>query len=345
MKELTQIATAAILTTASLVATSCAEQQKSVTDKTVEVVEMVASLSHDYDSHSYSGTVEEKNGTPLSFSNGGTVSRVFVNVGDVVRKGQLVAMTDTAQAADALEMASAQLRQAEDAYDRMQKLHDAGSLPDIKWVETVSKVDQARAQEKIARKHLNDCRLTSPINGMVSQRNAEAGQVVGPSVTVLMVVTTGDLVVSISVPESEVRKISVGQHAQISVEAIGDSKMRGIVTERGVKADPLSRSYTVKLKIEGGASGILPGMVAQVVMEREGGEQAFILPSDAVMLADDNTNFVWVDEDGVAKRKAVTCTGFAANGVMIGSGLAEGDKVIVRGQQKVCTGTKVTTVK
>lgn len=344
MKKLTPIATVAILTTASLMATGCTEEQKSVTDKTVRVEEVEARLTHEYDSHSYSGTVEEKNGTPLSFSNGGTVSRMLVNVGDVVRKGQLVAITDTTQASDAAEMALAQLRQAEDAYDRMKQLHDAGSLPDIKWVETVSKVDQARAQEKIARKHLKDCRLYSPIDGMVSARNAEAGQVVGPSATVLMVVTTGDLVVSISVPESEVRNISVGQHAQIAIEAAGAENVRGVVTERGVKADPLSRSYTVKLKIEGGA-GILPGMVASVMMERTGGNQAYILPSDAVMLADDNSNFVWVDENGTAVRKAVTCTGFAVNGVMIGSGLSEGDKVIVRGQQKVCTGTKVTSDK
>lgn len=346
MQKQTSLATTSLLAAACLSLASCSSpEQTSNTDATVTVQEITATLSRDYDSHSFSGTVEEKNGTPLSFNNGGTISRVFVSVGDAVRKGQLVAMTDTTQAADAVEMTRASLRQAEDAYDRMKKLHDAGSLPDIKWVETQSKVEQARIQEKMARKVLTDCRLYSPINGMISQRNAEAGQVVGPSAPVLTVVTASDLEVSISVPESEVRGIAVGQKALINIAAAGVSQVRGSVSERGVKADALSRSYTVKLKIEGSTVGILPGMVASVVLERPEGQAAFIIPSDAVMLADDNTNFVWVDDNGTAVRKPVTCTGFAASGVMIGSGLSEGDKVIVRGQQKVCTGTKVTTEK
>lgn len=343
MKKNCAIATT-LLATVGLTVTGCdGGQPQNQSAPAVSVEEVEASMSHEYDSHAYSGTVEEKNGTPLSFPNGGTISRMLVNMGDAVRKGQLVAMTDTTQASDAVEMARATLRQAEDTYSRMKQLHDAGSLPDIKWVETQSKVDQARIQEKMARKHLQDCRLTSPIDGVVSQRNAETGQVVAPSAPVMTIVTAHDLEVAISVPESEVRNISVGQHASIGIEAAGTGKVRGIVSERGVKADPLSRSYTVRLRIESSTEGILPGMVATVTMERAGGESAYILPAEAVLLADDNSNFVWVDENGIAKRKRVTCTGFAANGVMIGSGLSEGDKVIVRGQQKICTGTKVTT--
>lgn len=346
MKKLGKAGFPVILATAGLLSTGCGESQSQNTETpVVDVEEVEASLSHEYDSHSYSGTVEEKNGTPLSFSNGGTISRMLVNMGDAVRKGQLVAMTDTVQASDAVELARASLRQAEDTYNRMKQLHDAGSLPDIKWVETQSKVDQARIQEKMARKHLADCRLVSPIDGVVSQRNAEAGQVMAPSAPVMTIVTTHDLEVSISVPESEVRNIYVGQHASIAIEAAGAGSVRGAVSERGVKADPLSRSYTVKLRIEGPMDGILPGMVATVKMERAGGESAYVLPAESVMLADDNSNFVWVDEGGQAKRKKVVCTGFAANGVIIGEGLNEGDKVIVRGQQKICTGTKVTTVK
>lgn len=346
MKKTTRVVAAAMLAASGLLATSCGERQEQEREApAVSVEEIEASLSHEYDSHSYSGTVEEKNGTPLSFPNGGTISQILVNMGDAVRKGQLVAMTDTTQASDAVEMARATLRQAEDTYSRMKQLHDAGSLPDIKWVETESKVDQARIQEKMARKHLADCSLRSPIDGVVSQRNAEAGQVVAPSAPVVTIVTAHDLEVSISVPESEVRNISVGQHAQIGIEAAGAGKVRGVVSERGVKADPLSRSYTVRLRIEGTTDGILPGMVATVAMERAGGESAIVLPAEAVLLADDNSNFVWVDEGGTAKRKRVTCTGFAADGVVIGSGLSEGDKVIVRGQHKICTGTKVTTVK
>lgn len=343
MKKRNGIA-AAFTATLTLLATACANDRSQPAEAEPVMVRVLeATTARDHDSHTYSGTVEEKNGTPLSFNNGGTVCRVLVSVGDPVRKGQLLAMTDTTQASDAVQMAQAQLRQAQDAFDRMKQLHDAGSLPDIKWVETVSKVDQARIQEKMARKHLSDCRLVAPISGVVAQRNAEAGQVVAPSATVITIVTANDLEVSISVPESEVRDVRLGQRAAISIDAVGAESLSGVVSERGVKADPLSRSYTVKLRLQSASEAILPGMVATVRMEREAGDTSFVIPTGAVLLADDNTNFVWIDQDGTAVRRKVTCTGFTASGVSVGSGLSEGDKVIVDGQHKVCTGTKVNT--
>ena len=62
-----------------------------------------------------------------------------------------------------------------------------------------------------------------------------------------------------------------------------------------------------------------------------------------MQLADDNSNFVWVDESGKAMRRSITLGEYSSNGVSIVSGLKSGDKVIVEGQQKVSTGTAIKT--
>ena len=106
---------------------------------------------------SYSGTVEEESGTLLSFAVGGTVSRVLVNEGDRVGKGQLIATLDAEQLTHNHASARAALKQAEDAYKRMEELHGKGSLSEIKWVEAQTALERARASEQMARKQLADC--------------------------------------------------------------------------------------------------------------------------------------------------------------------------------------------
>ena len=140
----------------------------------------------------YSGTVEEQNGTPLSFSVAGTVQAVHVRLGQRVAAGQLIATLDDASLRNSHAAAQAALKQAEDAYRRMKELHDKGSLPDIKWVEVQSQVEQARSVEQIAAKNLRDCRLYAPYDGVIAAKNVEVGQNVVPGLSGL---SAGDEVI------------------------------------------------------------------------------------------------------------------------------------------------------
>ena len=242
--------------------------------------------------------------------------------------------------------------QAEDAFKRMKQLHDKGSLPEIKWVETQSQLQQAVSAENIARKNLGDCNLYAPFDGIISEKNAEVGQNAAPGMPIAKLVTTRVLNVKISVPESEMAGIHVRQRAKILVQALNGRWFNGYVIEKGVIADPITRSYNVKIRVEEVADGLLPGMVSNVSLgkvssassgntENSGntGNSAIIIPASLVQLGDDNSNFVWVDEGGKAVRRTIVCGEYQSNGVSIVSGLKIGDKLIVEGQQKVCTGT------
>lgn len=313
----------------------------------VRVKEMTAGGSAVRGDYGYSGTVEEENGTSLSFSMGGTITRLTVKVGDRVRRGQLIAAVDPTSVRNSYDMALSTRKQAEDAYQRMKQLHDKGSLPDIKWVEVQSQLSQAVSAEQIARKSLADCNLYAPCDGVVSEKYAEAGQNAAPGMPVIKVVTTHVLNVNVSIPESEMARIRLHQRADILVSALGDRVYHGQVIEKGVIADPVSRSYSVKIRISGSDSQLLPGMVARVSMgdasTSSSDGTAIVIPSRLLQLGDDNTYFVWVDEGGKAVRKTVACGDFTSQGVCIVSGLRAGDRIITEGQQKVCDGTKVTT--
>ncbi len=338
---------ATVLTLSSLFAGCDKKQETQTAVEPVKVKEMTVGTDSPMaaSGYGYSGTVEEENGTSLSFTSGGTILQLKVKVGDRVRKGQLIATVDPTQVKNSYDMAHATRKQAEDAYGRMKQLHDKGSLTEIKWVEAQSQLQQAVSAESIAKKSLADCSLHAPFDGVVSEKYAEVGQNAAPGVPIVKLVTTKVLNVKISVPESEMANIHIRQRARIAVQALDGKQYEGYVVEKGIIADPISRSYSVKIRVEGTDNALLPGMVSQVALDKADTQKAnahttaIVIPAHLVQLADDNSNFVWVDEGGKAVRRTIVCGEYLSNGVSIVSGLKTGDRLIVEGQQKLSTST------
>lgn len=297
-------------------------------------------------SSAYSGTVEATNGASLSFSAMGTITGIHVEAGQRVAKGQLIATLDPLQARSAHSAAKSQLEQAEDAFGRMKELHDKGSLAEVKWVEVQSRLQQARSAEEMARKSLADCRLYAPFGGVVAEKTAEVGQNAAPGIQVVKLVTTGNMDVKIAVPETEIASVGLNREATVKVAALGGRTFAGRVVEKGVVANAMSRCYDVKIRVAGGGSGLLPGMVAEVELAAAGNAaSAFVVPAGVVQTDELNRTFVWVAAAGKATRRMVECGEFTAQGVTVCSGIAAGDEIIVDGSHKVCEGTEVQTVK
>lgn len=328
---------------AAVVLTSCGG--KSTAEGTgsgaVKVETMQAAGSGADALRSYSGTVEEENGTLLSFATSGTVDGVYIKDGESVGKGRLIATLDPTQARNMHNAALAALTQAEDAWRRMKELYDKGSLPEIKWIEAQTTLQQARSAEKMAAKSLADCRLYAPFTGVISQKNVERGQNVMPGTPVAKLVTVDRLKVKIAVPENEISQIAVGQKASVSIAALGGEVMTGTVTEKGVTADPMSRAYDVKITLRNNGRKMMPGMVAEVSIRRQDEAATCIIPAHIVQIDENNNEFVWLAVGGKAVKRIITCGDFTASGVTVTSGLAAGDNIIVAGQHKVSNGTRV----
>lgn len=293
----------------------------------------------------YSGTIEEENGTALSFNTAGTVQKVYIHLGQRVRAGELIATLDPVTLQSSYNAARATLEQAEDAYRRMKELYDKGSLTDIKWVEVQSQLEQARSMEQIASKSLRDSKLYAPFTGMIAEKSVEVGQNVAPGVPVAKLVTTSQLKVKITVPETEISSIAIGQASNITVPALGGKAFSGKVMEKGVVADPFSRSYEVKIRIDDADGKLMPGMVVEASLATSGKRSVCILPAHIVQIDSQNRFFVWVDRDGKAERRFITCSDYTDNGVIVTEGLQPGENVIVKGQNKVCNGTPLLSDK
>lgn len=292
----------------------------------------------------FSGTVEESSGSTLSFPVVGTVRQIRVEAGQRVTKGQLIAVLDEESLKNAYDAAAAMLEQAEDACQRMKQLHDAGSLPEIQWVEVQSKLRQAQSAEAIAKKNLVDGKLYAPFSGVISEKSVEVGHNVMPGQPVVRLVTINLVKICVSIPENEISKINAGQLVNVSVSALNGKRFSGKIVEKGIMAHPLSRSYDVKALIDNSSEELMPGMICTMNIDNGETNSAIILPTSVIQTNEQDHTFVWVNDNGKARKRMVVTGAITRNGVVIQSGISTGDEVIVEGQQKVSDGMDITAI-
>ena len=316
----------------------------------VRVKTEVVGGAADVNGRAYVGEVEAESSTAVSFTGSGTVLRVLVDEGQRVSKGQLIAEMDATQARNALANCEAQMRQANDALARMKQLHDQNSLADMKWVETQSQVAQAQAQLDMAKKAVADCRVYAPVSGVVGKKMMNAGETALPSQPVCTILNINNVKVKVSVPEKEIARFSATTPTEIRVEALGETFAGGRI-EKGVQADPVSRTYDIRIRVENPGERLLAGMVCEVKattpsptlpLYGEGDHAASVIsvPITAVQRSADGSMFVWKAEEGKVHRAKVTLGEASGNRMEVVSGLKKGDKVIVEGYQKLSEGSE-----
>lgn len=293
-------------------------------------------------SRTYSGTLVAGKGSSLSFAVAGTVKNVYVDVGQKVAQGQLLAELDSDNLANSAAIARAALSEAEDAYQRYKQLHDANALADIKWVEVENTLKQAQSAAAIANRALNDTKLHAPFGGVVAERHIDVGQNAVPAVPVLQIVALNNIKASIAVPETEISAMHPGSRATVTIDALSNKPIDATLSEVGIVANPLTRTFSVEFTLDTPQKDLRPGMLCDVTVTTDTlTSPSIVLPAQAVLLSADNRNFVWLAHNGKAELRFVTPETITARGIAISEGLTSGDTVIIAGMQKVSNGTAI----
>ena len=278
-----------------IVSSGCSGRAETAkTERLIPVKTVVLSGSSATLERNYIGTVEEAFAASLSFPLMGAVERVAVSEGQRVNRGQLLAALNSETAQNSHNLAKATLAQAQDAYDRIKPLHEKGSVTDIQFVEVQTGLEQARAMEAIALKNVEDTRLYAPVAGIITNRYVEAGVNVTPGVAAFRLVSIDEIDVIAPIPENEISEITVGQSATVTVSATGNKQFSGTVHQKGVIANPISRTYDIKIRLKNPQSELFPGMVCRVVIARDGAEPQIVIPNKSVQTAPDGKRFVWL---------------------------------------------------
>ena len=334
-----------VLLCITLIAISCADKSnKKIAEKApinVGVLTVEPMNSHYY--KIYVGEVGASGSAVISSNHSGILESIKVEQGTHVKRGDILAEVESKNVLATYEISHATLRQAEDGYERIKKVHQSGTVADVKLVEIETQLAKAKAAARSSELSLEECKLKAPFNGTVSNVLVEQGIHVNPGTPILKIVDLSTIEIAIPVPEGEIGGIKIGQKALVDVPALNINGIEARVTLKGVTASSPSHTYKCTLVPNKKQPDLYPGMVCKVRLSEVSDSLRIMIPASSVEM-DSKGRFVWTVSNGVVGRSYVTVDGFQEQGVIITSGLEPGDKVIVKGAAKVSTGMKVNSI-
>ena len=292
---------------------------------------------------SVSGSIHPEKKVNLGFLVAGKVQDVTVGVGEPVAKGQVMARLDPVDYKNGLQIAEAKYTEIKSEYDRLTKLNEKGSITPNDYNKIVAGRAQAEANYRIYKKKVSDTILVSPISGVVSRKMVEVGEVVDQGTPCFTVVNISTVEARMAVPESEVNQITAGQKARVTVPALADGTFKGTVTQIDPVADPLTRTFNVKIMILNTDNSIRAGMIARSEIDIGKKVKVLTIPGAAILRDPDNLLHVFVidPQTKTVSQKKITLSSVAGSEVMVESGLSEEDLVVTAGQEKLTDGMTV----
>jgi len=304
----------------------------------------------------YTGTLEAWNKINITPETGGKIARIYVQEGDRVAKGQLLAELETESIRLQLRQAQAGVAVAEAAYadalrnkERMDRLLKEQAVSEqqrekvqLAYDAAAAQLEQARAGLNLAQHALDISIMTAPFAGVIASKNSEVGNVINPmmggfgggagGVVTLMDFSRVKTVVAVS--SEDIGRIRKGQPAVLRVAG---RDFPGVVRVVNLTADPSSKKFGVEAAFDNPDGLLRPGTFGDVVFELESHENAMVVPQKAVL----ENSYVFVVEGGKAIKKPVTLGLQNTTMIEVLSGLSEGLPVVVEGNYGLEEGAAV----
>jgi membrane fusion protein, multidrug efflux system len=295
---------------------------------------------------SLSGNIEGNKTVRLGYMVAGKINSITAVEGQMVKKGQLLSSLDQTSYAIAKEMADIQVGQVEDEYNRLKEMHDRKSISESDFAKVNFGLQQAKAQQKLHAKNLEDTKLYSPINGVLLKKMAEVGEITGVGIPLFVVSDIHTVRVTAFIPENELHLIKIGQKATVKVSSL-ENTFEGKITEVGSAADVASRAFTVKIELENPDLLIRPGMIAEVKLTSDLKSEVFALPVGLILHDDDYRSYIYVVDSvsGKAFKRDITTGKLIDGQIEITSGLSENETVVCGGQHNLVDGLSITISK
>lgn len=284
---------------------------------------------------SYTSTVEPYAKNNIAPQSGGRITKINVEVGDFVKKGQVVAEIDKTQ----LLQVELQMKNNEIEYNRLKGLYDAGGLSqsDLDAIELAYRVSKTNYENL-----LENSVLISPIDGVITARNYDVGDMytMGQPIYTVQQITPVKLIVGIS--EVDYTKVKKGDKVELSVDAIPGKLFSGKVNRIYPTVDVATRTFSVEIIVENADRVLRPGMFARVSVNF-GVNNSVVVPDLAVVKqSGSGERFIYVlNPDNTVEYKKVTLGRRMGAEYEVLEGIADGAVVVTKGQSRLKDGVKV----
>lgn len=348
------------LLSASLFITSCGlEDKKTVNDKSPAIKVTVSKITENSNNPflSVSGKIQASNSADVSTRMMGFVEKVHVNVGDKVKKGQLLVTINNsdlqakkAQIDAGITQAKTAFANAEKNYNRFKNLFASSSISQKEMDDMTTNYQMAKAAFVSAKQLKNEINaqfayvnITAPFSGIVTSKNIDNGDMANPGVPLISLETPKDFEVLAMVPESEISKIKNGTAVNVLVKSINKT-IKGKVSEVSTSAKNTGGQFLVKINLEQTNASILSGMFAtvQFPIEKSKASSVVLIPNDAIVKNGQLSGVYTVSTSNTALLRWLRLGKTYGNQVEVLSGLRADELYIRSAEGKLYNGVKVS---
>ncbi|MCB0525693.1 MAG: efflux RND transporter periplasmic adaptor subunit [Lewinellaceae bacterium] len=291
-----------------------------------------------------SGMVSSKSEQRLSFKIGGVIQKIYVDEGDQVKDGQLLATLDRTEIDAQVNQAKEGLVKAERDLARVESLYKDSSATLELFQNATTARDVAKELLRVAEFNRRFAEIRASAAGKVVKKLINEGEITGPGLPCFVIFgnKANDWVIKASVSDKDWANLKTGMAANITLDAYENRQFTGKVTELAAAADPENGLYPIELSIASQGQRLAPGLFATVEINPYKSSSYFEIPIEAIVEGDGTKAFVFTmkNENTVAKTQ-VQIAHLDGDKALIAKGLQEGDEVIVGGAPYLSDGKKV----
>ena len=306
---------------------------------TIPNVEVSVARSRDVPQEtSYASTVEAYAVNNIMPQSGGRIRKINVEVGDYVQKGQVLAEMDRMQ----LDQLALQIQNDDIEYERLKGLYEEGGV-------SQSDFETAELSYKLRKSNYENVKentiLRSPINGFVSARNFDAGDMFSLSAPLFVVQQVVPVKLLVGISESEYTQVKKGDEVSLTVDALPERTFSGKIERLYPTIDPATHTFKAEVVVKNTDRVLRPGMYARVTVNF-GTRRSIIVPDQAVVKQEGTgTRFIYVlRADGTVSYLPITVGRHIGTEYEVLTGIEDGMQVVVKGQATLKDGVKVNVL-
>lgn len=330
-----------VITMAALLLVSCNSEKKDQTttqDQKVQVkVETVTSQDVEQTSE-FTATVEASVTNKIAPQMAVRIDKVFAEVGDKVRKGQKLAQMDQSN----LMQSKVQMENIEAEFKRLDELYKIGGVSKSQWEAQKTSLEIAKTSY---RNLSENTQLISPINGVVTARNYDSGDMFSMGTPIFVVEEIRPVKLLVNISETLFTQVKKGMPVDVKLDVYGDETFAGKVSLVYPSIDSQTRTFPVEITVANNDERVRPGMFARITINF-GVKQNVVVPDLAIVKqSGSGDRYIYVYKDGKVSYNKVELGRRMGDKYELISGVENGDQVVITGQSRLNDGKEVEIVK
>ena len=288
----------------------------------------------------YSGTLSGFEEVSAFGMLGDNYAKVNVEVGDLVKKNDILAEFSTDFPGANYKQAKIGYETVEKTYNRMKKVFDSGGI-------SQQQLDEVEAQYKIAKENFNATKqlvkVISPTSGVVVSVNFDKGAKNDPKKPFCSIIKTGKLKTNIFIEEEKIAAYSKGQKVRLKWDGIKDKEFVGVINKISMSSNPKMRGFSIEILVNNKSEELMPGIFVYVYTPHFTKKDIIVIPRESVF-KESGKDYVYVANSTAAKKKEITLGKNIGNTIEIVKGLSVGDKLISEGRALLKEGSKIKVI-